>query len=180
MTLQSTIPIAPLPVTPFRSANNVLRLKALFFELGGASSAIYTLKDHDHGPYKSLRRLYLESDDPTEFRFYTTYLEGLKHWEALCAATWFKPYVAQWRKELLMRLQSSALMSLRKEAASGKNAFYANKYLLEQGWEAPAKTSRGRPSKQEISDAANVLALDDKRVAEDYERLISSSAGPVN
>lgn len=168
-------------MNPYRNSNNVLKLRSLFLETGGGENAVYSLKDQDQGEYRSLKRLYLETDDPTEYRFYTVYLDGLKHWEALCAAKWFKPYVAQWRKELLVRLQSQALVAIRQEAANeGKNSFAANKYLLEKGWEA-SPNPRGRPTKQEISDAAQTLALDEKRIAEDYERLaLSNPSGPAN
>jgi hypothetical protein len=160
----------------FRSSTNALILKGLFLETSytDLSFVAYTLKDVDHRGYPSLYRLFLETNDPTEYKFATTHLDGLLHWEKLCDCTWFKPYVERWRRELELRMKSIALSRIMAEAkASSREAFNANKYLLEKGWEPKdgPKHSRGRPTKEQIQKAASDAASASQRLTDDFERI---------
>lgn len=160
--------------TKFRAINNNLILKGLFFEttLADKSGVVYTLKDWDHEGFPSLYRLYLEMNDPTEYQFAVTYLDGLVHWEALCECSWFKEYLARWRRELELRMKSQALKRIMAESkASSREAFNANKYLLEKGWEAKDGSKRGRPSKDDIKAAAHQLAQVGSQINDDYDRI---------
>lgn len=162
-------------VNKFRNpASNQRLLRALFFEETGAdkSTVLYTLKDVDHQGFPSLYRLYMELDDPTEWKVAQELMDGWEHWEILCNCTWFKPYIARWRKELELRMKSQALVRIKAEAKTGsKESFGANKYLLEKGWEPKSGSSRGRPSKDEITKAANEIARADSQLSEDFKRL---------
>jgi hypothetical protein len=158
----------------FRSSTNSRYLKGLFYEttLANKFSVVYTLKDQDHLSFPSLYRLYLEANDPTEYRFALEHLDGWEHWEMLCSCTWFKPYVERWRRELELRLKSESLARIMREAkTNSKESFTANRYLLEKGWEAKDKNPRGRPSKEQIQQQAQVIALTDRRLEEDFERI---------
>ncbi len=159
---------------PFRSSMNQMLLKGLFYEttLSYKSSVVYTLTDRDHEGYRSLYLLYMEANDPTEWRFATTYLDCWEHWEKLCEATWFRPYRDRWRKELELRMKSQALARIMSESkTSSKESFQANKYLLEKGWEPKDSSGRGRPSKDEINKAAKEIATTSARLDEDFDRL---------
>jgi hypothetical protein len=160
----------------FRNSTNGRYLKGLFFEqtLADKSSVVYTLKDWDHEGFPSLYRLYMEMEDLTEYEFANKYLDGWEHWEMLNACEWFKPYVERWRKELTLKVQARALKALRAEAqSSSKNSFVANKFLVDRGWVDKSEKShgRGRPSKDEVKKAADAIALHDKRLEEDLQRL---------
>lgn len=162
----------------FRNAANSRYLKGLFFEMTNAdkSSVSYTLKDWDHTVdgvvYPSLYRLYLETEDLTEYEFANTYLDGWEHWEMLTNCAWFRPYAERWRKELSLKIKARALNRLKAEAASSsKNAFLANKYLVEKGWVEKDTHQRGRPSKDEVQKAAHAQAEAASRLEEDFQRL---------
>lgn len=164
----------------YRSNTGVLFTRGLFFETTYAdkSSVVYSLKDWDHvvddTTYPSLYLLYLQENDPTEYRFATAHLDGLYHWEALSACTWFQVYLSRWRRELEVRMKSQALLRIMSEAkSSSKEAFQANRYLLEKAWEPkePGKHGRGRPSTDEIRKAATEIASTDKRILEDFSRI---------
>lgn len=166
----------PKDRSKFRNSTNGRYLKGLFFEqtLADKSSVVYTLKDWDHLSYPSLYRLYMEMEDLTEYEFANAYLDGWEHWEMLCQCEWFKPYVERWRKELTLKIQARALKALRAEAeSSSKNAFVANKFLVDKGWVDKSEKAhgRGRPSKDEVKKAADAIALSDKRLEEDLQRL---------
>lgn len=164
----------------YKNANGVYFLKELFFEYArDRANAIYTLKDEDHTdesgkPYRSLRRLYLESKDPTEYRFAKENLYGWEHWQILSNCTWMQPFVSKWRDELNVLIRSEALATVIKKASStDKEALQAAKYIEDQFGEGKAKNSRGRPSKAEVHTRATELAREQSRLAEDFNRLTS-------
>lgn len=159
----------------FRNSNGVRLLRGLFWELteGDKSSCLYTTKDNDYLGYISLKRVYLEMADPTEYRFANEYLENYEHWEMLTNCSFFKPYVDQWRKELELKLKSEALLRVMEDARdeNSKTKFTANKFILEKGWEPNTGTKRGRPTKNEIKQAAMEQLSERDRLNEDFERL---------
>jgi hypothetical protein len=166
------------PSSKFRNAVGTRYLKALFFEETGAdkSTVVYTLKDQDHEGFPSLYRLYMETNDPTEYRFATAYLDGWDHWEILTKCSWFSPYVERWRKELQLRLASSALARIMSEAkTNSRESFTANKYLLERGWMPKEDRKTGRPSKQAVREAAHEIASQAKQVNSDFDRILKVS-----
>lgn len=160
----------------FRLSNRKRLLKGLFYEQTGAdkTGVKYTLKDEDHLGFPSLSRLYLEVGDPTEYQFSLLYLESWDHWLQLCECNWFKPYLNRWRQELEVKIKSTALAAIKLEVSTnGKNAFAANKFLIEKGWEPKQGQSRtvGRPTKESIKQAAQDLLNHSDEVNEDYKRL---------
>lgn len=163
----------------FRVATGQLLLKGLFYETVNAdkTGVVYTLKPQDHAGYPSLYRLFLESDDVTEYSFAVNYLDGWDHWERLCKCTWFKPFVAAWRKELEIRTRSRALKALADIAndPSKKESFQANKFLVTGSWKTPEESKgRGRPSKDEIKSEAERIARDSRDVDDDMARVTGS------
>lgn len=162
---------------PFRHpVTNQRYLKGLFYEttLSDKSTVVYTLKDRDHEGYPSLYRLYMETDDPTEYLFATQYLDGWDHWETLCQCTWFKPYIDKWRRELEIKHRAMALQNIKRLAADpgSKEYHQANKFLVSAGWVETEKRKRaGRPSKEEVSKAAKEMAHEAKQLEEDLARI---------
>ena len=57
--------------------------QGLFLEIGYSDSALYTLKDNDHEyndkALPSIKRLYLEMEDVTEYEFANKYFLGWSH-----------------------------------------------------------------------------------------------------
>lgn len=154
----------------FKTPQGNFLLKHLFFEttLADKSTVVYTLKDQDHEGYPSLRRLYLEIADPTEYTFALRYMDGWAHWERLCESSWFIPYIQRWRRELEVLVRSKALVRILETGASnGKESFLANKFLLTGSWKPTGTNRVGRPNKQEIIE--NVY--DSKEFLDDIKRL---------
>jgi len=162
---------------PFKGDNGNLLLRGLFFETATSGIAKYTLKRDDHTwkdqKYLSLYRLYMAYDDPTEYSFAINCLDSWEHWQSLTQCTWFKPYHEAWRLELQTRLMSSALSAIRSEGQNNtsRNAFAANKYLLERGWLDKEALKRGRPSKAAVREQAEELFLSEKETLSDLERI---------
>lgn len=149
--------------------------QGLFFETAeDKSSVLYTLKNEDHLGYPSLYRLYIAAGDLTEYRFATTALAGWEHWQVLQKCKWFAPYISAWRLELEVKLKSEALLKLSVTAAGdGREAFTANKYLLEWSRKPAGKKNSPEATKAAILDEAHQRASEDRTVASDLERLKS-------
>lgn len=158
----------------FKANNGNWFTKQLFFETTSAdkSNVIYTLKDTDHMGYPSLYRLYIDTSDPTEYLFATSALGGWAHWEYLLENNWFKPIIAQWRRELEIKIKSTALALLITEASGPdpKTRVAVNRYLLDKDWTPDAK-KRGRPTKASIREAAHELVSAQDRIMNDFENL---------
>lgn len=164
----------------FRPPAGIRYTRGLFYEttLADKTTVLYTLKEQDHEVdgviYPSLRRLYLEANDPTEYSFAITHLDGIDHWNELLACKWFKPYIEKWRRELELKIKSEALLRLRDMAAKGgRESFQINKFLVEKGWEPKdGQTKRGRPTKDEVNQEAQRIAEERSRIEKDAERLL--------
>lgn len=139
----------------FKSPNGKWLTKALFFETSLAGEtrhyALYTLKDEDHivdgKTYRSLRKLFLECEDPTEYEFATTYLGGWKHWVTMQGVKDLKRYIEDWREEYNVKLRSIGVQKII-EIAKNEGGYQAAKWLADKQW---IDNPRGRPSKQEIA-----------------------------
>ena len=122
--------------------------QSLFLEVGYSEVAVYTLKE-DHFEYKgnkypSLKRLYIEMEDPTEYQFAITYLLGWKHWQRLLENKLLRTHIDEWREELEVKLRSRGVKSLMESAEAGN--YQASKWLTDRGWD---NKGAGRPSKLE-------------------------------
>jgi hypothetical protein len=141
-----------------------LLTQSLFLELGYNASAIYTLKDSDYvyggKTFPSIKRLYLESEDPTEYEFATQHLCGWKHWQRLCANKVIRAHIDEWREELEIKLRSRAIRQAIKQAEEG--TFQAAKWVADRGW---ATRAAGRPTNAEVERETKIQA----RIADEYQ-----------
>ncbi len=165
--------------------------KELFFDNGGRALtnalflestydtkyAQYTLKEYDYEyegkKYPSLKRLYLECEDPTEYSFVQKHMGSWSQWQRICNNKTLRPYIEDWREELEVRLRSQAIKNMIEMACSEDGNFSAAKYLAEYGWE---KRKAGRPTKDEVKrhlaaeeKIANEFSADIRRM-DDYRK----------
>lgn len=122
--------------------------QSLFLEFGyNTDFAVYTWTDEDKEYkgkiYPSLKKLFLEEEDPTEYRFAKKHLLGWKHWQRLNDNKALRIHFDEWREELEVYIRSQGLRSVIDQSEGN---FQAAKYLAEKGWE---KNRVGRPSKQD-------------------------------
>jgi len=147
--------------------------QSLFLEMGYRTEfAIYTLKDYDHTykngtVYPSLKKLYLEMQDPTEYDFANKYLLGWSHWKRLNANKELEPYFEQWREELEIKLRAQGVREMIDQAKSG-TSFQASKWKAEKGW---GEKVAGRPTKEAIKREAAIQAKINDEFKDDFERL---------
>lgn len=147
------------------------RTLSLFLEAQYDKDAIFTLKGYDHTyegkVYISLKRLYLETADPTEYEFATKYLVDWEHWQRLCQNKFLSAHIEKWRFELDLKLRSEGVQRIIKSARS-KGNWLAAKFLAEKGWEI---RQAGRPSKEEIEKNTAIEAQIQSEFDDDITRL---------
>lgn len=109
--------------------------------------AVYTLEDEDKEykgkVYPSLKRLYLEMEDPTEYNFANKYLYGWEHWNVLKNNKELYKEIELWEEELEIKMRAKGVMAMI-EMTKGSN-FNAAKWVADGQWHI----KRGRPSKEE-------------------------------
>jgi len=140
--------------------------QSLFLEIGYQDAAVYTLKEQDHEykgkTYPSLKRLYLEMEDPTEYEFANRYLLNWKHWQRLYQNQQLRPHIDEWRDELDLKLRAQAFRDMVSLSVSEGGNFSATKWLADRGWD---KRAAGRPSKSEKEKDQRI----NDRILEDFD-----------
>jgi len=139
--------------------------------------AVYTLagedKVHKGKTFPSLKKLYLEEGDPTEYSFAEKYLYDWPHWQRLCKNAIVGRHIEQWRDELALSLRSEGIATLL-DLAVNEGSYQAAKWLADEGW---TKNKRGRPSKDQISKEAKRMAQIQSEYAEDFKLLSLHEGG---
>lgn len=124
--------------------NGRMITQSLFLEHNYSEFAMFSFDDDDKEfkgkVYPSIKKLYLECADPTEYIFAKKYLLGWEHWKRILENKALLKEIEMWREELEVMLRSEALRSI---TAMEQN-FQAQKFLSEKGWE---KMGVGRPKK---------------------------------
>jgi hypothetical protein len=157
----------------FRDTVGRYRTQSLFREMAygklSEHGPLYTLKDEDpKGELPSLKQIYLEANDPTEYEFAIAAFGEWNHWKLLTSLAWMEPYVYAWREELEIKIRSNAVKTIIKEAESGKGKYNAAKFLSDAGWKAKI---RGRPTEAERTRQAKIQVGIDTSIAEDLKRI---------
>lgn len=140
--------------------------QGLFLEINyDRRHAVYSMKENDYEfegkLYPSLKRLYLEHEDPLEYDFATTYLGGWRHWQRIVNNAMISKHIEEWREELEIKLRSRAVKDIIDKSSDPAAGFQAAKWLADRGWD---KRGAGRPSKEEIEREKNIK----ERMAEEF------------
>lgn len=166
-----------MPETKFRNSQGQLWTERLIWEVANTTkiNVLYTLgrEDRTEGEkvIRSLYRLYMEIADPTEYTFAVTCFEGWDHWLQITETYWMKPLLVSWRRELEVKLRSAALNRIITAASgTGKEAAALNRFIVERGYDTPRST-KGRPSKSDIAQAAHDQAQASMSTTEEAKRV---------
>src|SRR5574342_71967 len=155
--------------TKFKDTMGRYLTQGLFLEPGyNTEYAIYTLasedKEYKGKLYPSLRRLYIEMADPTEYHFANKYLFDWNQWLRICANEILYKEIEQWQEELEVKLRADAVRKM----LSLDNNFNAIKWAADGHW----NVKRGRPSKKEIEREKNLRVKAVNELAEDSDRIL--------
>lgn len=148
--------------------------QGLFLEIGYGDSAIYTLKDDDHEyngkTLPSIKKLYLEMEDTTEYEFANKFFLGWSHWQRICNNKVLRKYIDEWRTELDLKLRARAVKLMIEQADDG--GYQAVKWLADRGWDIK---KAGRPTKEDIESEKKAIARVESEYGSDVVRLFGDS-----
>ncbi len=150
------------------------RTQSLYLETNrSALEPIMTLKEidweHKGVLLPSLHRLYMECNDPTEYKVAMEVFGSWKCWQKQLGNPTIMAYIKDWREELEVELRSKALNALIETSQTeGSRGTAAAKYLADKGW---LKRKAGAPSKEEKEGELKNQTEIGKRTAEDFARL---------
>lgn len=146
--------------------------KGLFWETCSPENkkwASYTLKDQEHEGLPSLKSLYLECADVTEYEFAKQYLGGWQHWKALKQSKWFVQHHEEWQEELEVKMRSDAIRNIALRSKDDKG-YQAAKYIADKGWDL---RKAGAPSKAEKEREMKIQSRMHDDVDSDLERILN-------
>lgn len=125
-------------------------------------------KEYNGKMYPSLYKLYMDTADPTEYRFAMEHLLGWDHWQRICANKILseKLDIESWREELEVKLRSQAMKEVISIAKNGN--FNAAKWLSDKGWD----TKRGRPSNEERKKESAIKKKIAQSIEDDSNRVV--------
>ncbi len=154
----------------FKDSMGRYRTQSLFLEYQYAEGpAVYSLdgedKEYNGTVYPSLRRLYLELADPTEYEFANRYLFDWDHWQKIVNNAILYEYIEQWREELEVKIRSQAI---RKMLDMDGN-FNAIKWAADGHWNT---RGRGRPKKEEAKKERELRERAVKDIQSDGDRIL--------
>ncbi len=148
--------------------------QSLFLEIGYTDFAQYTLKEHDYEyngkMFPSLKRLYLECEDPTEYDFANKHLLGWKHWQRMTENKLIRKHIDEWREELEYKLRAKAVKDMLSAAKAGN--YQAAKWFADRGW---ATRGAGRPTKSEIDGEKQAQGRLQSEYGDDVIRLFQKT-----
>jgi len=146
--------------------------QSLFLEKGYTDFSVFTLKEDDYEykgkVYPSLKKLYIQHEDPTEYDFATKYLLGWQHWKKITENRALLVEIEQWREELELKIRSQAVKDMIDQSVEG-GSFQASKWLADRGWD---KKAAGRPNKQEAKKEQRIKEQINAEFEEDSARLL--------
>lgn len=167
----------PLPKDKLKDTMGRPLTQSLFLEMGyNVPYAVYTLNDEDkeyqERIYPSLKRLFLECEDPTEYVFAKTHLLGWGHWQRLNENKMLRPYFDEWRVELEVALRSDAIRSIMDLTVQDTANFQAAKWLADGNWN---KRGAGRPSKAEVERETRIRTRIGEELDFDIDRMLGAN-----
>lgn len=156
----------------FKDGGGRYLTQSLFLEFQyDPTFAVFTFegedKEYNGKKYISLKKLYLEAEDPVEYKFARKYLFDWPHWQRMNENKALRIHFDQWREELEVLLRADAVEAIRDMSADGTN-FQAMKWLADKGWD---KRGAGRPSKAEVERNKRINEKIMGEFDEDFDRM---------
>lgn len=144
--------------------------QSLFLEIAYSEKAVYSLKEIDWEykgkVYPSLKRLYLEKEDVTEYEFANTYLLSWNHWRRMNENKQLSKYFQEWREELELKMRCKGIKRIIEDGS-----FNSAKWLAEKGWD---KKEAGRPTKLQVEQEKKFQAHIASEYSADIHRLYAT------
>jgi len=158
-------------MSQLKGPNGKCRTKSLFYELSynDTTDVIFTTKEHDISVrdklYVSLQQLFVNMvpNDPTEYEFAMSVFGSWEVWKIISEAPQVRPFVTNWRNEVVVKVKSQAIQAIAEEMRSnGRSSFSAAKLLLDKGWldnDTASQAKRKLQAKEQQEQDKQALSL---------------------
>ena len=158
-------------MSQLKGPNGKCRTKSLFYELSyyDTTDVIFTTKEQDitvkGKAYVSLQQLFINMvpNDPTEYEFAMSVFGSWEVWKTISEAPQLKPFVTNWRNEVVVKVKSQAIQAIAEEMRSnGRSSFSAAKLLLDKGWldnDTASQAKRKLQAKEQQEQDKQALSL---------------------
>ena len=163
-------------VLPIKTDSYPLPTGALFYEnnYDVTPFTVFTINENDKEvkghKFYSLRKLYMEMEDPTEYEFAQAVFGSWDWWNLVKKSYKFKHEFEKWPVELELKLKAKAFAKIKKAANNGD--FRASAFLVTKGYnKEETGAQKGRPSKAQVKAEAKRLAEMETEFKSDAERL---------
>jgi hypothetical protein len=154
------------------------KTQSLFLETAYDSEAFFTFDDVDKvykgKTYTSLKRLYLEMEDVTEYAFADAHLAGWNHWKKICGNSAIREHIEDWRYELELKLTARAMSKIKEMAEEGN--YNAAKYIANKEY----SSGKGRPTKADKEAALKRATLTEDSTKAEGARILELIKGKSN
>ena len=158
-------------MSQLKGPNGKCRTKSLFYELSyyDTTDVIFTTKEQDitvkGKAYVSLQQLFINMvpNDPTEYEFAMSVFGSWEVWKTISESPQLKPFVTNWRNEVVVKVKSKAIQAIAEEMKSnGRSSFSAAKLLLDKGWldnDTASQAKRKLQAKEQQEQDKQALSL---------------------
>ena len=158
-------------MSQLKGPNGKCRTKSLFYELSyyDTTDVIFTTKEQDitvkGKAYVSLQQLFINMvpNDPTEYEFAMSVFGSWEVWKTISEAPQLRPFVSNWRNEVVVKVKSKAIQAIAEEMRSnGRSSFSAAKLLLDKGWldnDTASQAKRKLQAKEQQEQDKQALSL---------------------
>ncbi len=158
----------------FRDSQHRYITQSLFKETASNPEfVIYTLKEDDYTMpdgrvLPSIKKLYLDFNDPTEYLFATTCFATWPHWKRIAKNKQLTPYIEEWRAELAYKIRAIGLREIILRAQTDTSSTAA-RFLATEGWKPNRKA--GAPTKAEKQGHLRDEQRIEDELDKDFERV---------
>ena len=135
------------------------------------ANALFTLRDEDREingkVYPAIRRLFVETEDPTGYTFAMEHIGGWKHYKALLKSA-LADYIEDWQEEMEVRIRAKGIKKVIEQADKGNRQ--ASEWIAQRKWHL---RKPGAPSKEEKEGRKKQDAKLDDETEGDYNRMLT-------
>lgn len=172
----------PIERSKLFGSNNKLRTQTLFWEHKYSDpdgNVVFTTSNDDltkgSKTYISLKKIFLEVGDPTEYEFALKVFGEWDIWDRIKKSRLVAGELKKWHIELRIKQRSEQLLKISEIAldnkASASARYQASKFLYEEANITTEPSKRGRPSKEEVEGELKAQARISEQVRRDMKRL---------
>ena len=157
-------------MTPYKNDSGAWLTGALFLETAHdpERTALYSLSfdtvERYGNEYPGFFQLYIDLEDPTEYKVATELFGGLEHWTVMVNSVRIGREIERCREWLNLKLKS---MGMKKIIEQSSESFQAARYLVDQNWLDKSQKQKAKKVQKSVDGKVTEL------FSEDFDRVFN-------